>query len=358
MGTDVDGLLRRFQGYNQWLIEHLPQISDWMVSKLKPIFSDTVELAQQFAVTFQNLVGLFTGDKSIEGTVASFDKMAVAIKHVTDGVAGLALALVDSQSILLHVINAASLAASGKYAEALAEAEKAGLKVRMGTGAALGAAAGFALGGLPGAVLGAGIGGAAGSLYDQFKRLPNTLSMMEEAGFAKDMRQYAEAAGRKLGIPPDLIYRQWEFESDSFRKPVAPGNYAGIGGPGHWESFGSLQDFTDRYVQTLSSRRYAGMEKPTTIEGMADYLAKGHYYTHGANAPASQEDIGNYAGGMRRQAGLEGQPIYQININAPSGDAKAIAMEAERTIKAIEWERALRVQRQFVEFQGWAHTGG
>ena len=285
----------------------------------------------------------------------SFEKLGGALQHVADGMTGFVQSVIGAQKMLLHVINAGSLAASGRYSDALTELKAVGSEYGLGTGAVIGAVVGGAFGGVPGAALGATLGGAAGSVNKNFNA-PGMAGLVNQALIARNAKQVAIEAGNRLGINPEMIYRQWEFETDSFRTIAGSNNLGGIAVPGPtdkgFQNFKNLNEFLDSYVNILSGSRYHGIEKPKNLDEFGNYLARGHYYTKGNQAP-TEEMIRQYISGMKAEAGMgrvasDGPTIGQLVINVgESASVQAIKRAVVDSVSAALKKTNQRNQQEF-----------
>lgn len=172
LGFGPDELLNKLRRFNDWVTHDLPQISAKMVSMFMPIWHDiemvgdaTWKAFQAASVAFANLIGLLTGDSSIQGTTFDIQKMAGAIDHIVGGFAAFAVAIANVEEMLGHLISALVLLFSGNFKGASDEIGAAfhalGLEAVGGVaGATVGGVVGTAAGGGGGAL----IGGAVGSL--------------------------------------------------------------------------------------------------------------------------------------------------------------------------------------------------
>lgn len=177
LGIGPADLLRKLQQVNEWIITHIPELSREFVHWFQPVFrdtrdvlGDTVNLAKQLGVSFANVIGLLSGDHSIEGTSFNFEKVAGAIQHVVHWMALFTESIVGAEEVLLHLFDAATLGMSGRFGDAAAEIRAALANVSAGSGAILGTAAGPVAGallGMPagplGMLAGAGLGALGGA---------------------------------------------------------------------------------------------------------------------------------------------------------------------------------------------------
>jgi hypothetical protein len=163
LGLGPDDLLKRLRKINDWVINDLPQISQEFLRYFMPVWEDakkvvagTFEAMKEGAVVFTNLVGLFSGDTSIEGTTFSLDKLAVATHHVSAGFAQWALDIAAIETLLAHLINSLTLVSTGHFKEAYGELKAAGDSITTKQGMELlGGTFGMVFGGPMGAFFGA-----------------------------------------------------------------------------------------------------------------------------------------------------------------------------------------------------------
>ena len=131
-GLDLSSKFHDLKSFNDWLVSHIPKASKAIEKYLIPILKDTkdvlgetIDLFKSMGVAFTNLVGLISGDKSLEGSTASFDKFATAIQHSLDFLKEFVGGMIRVEESLSHVINAASMLADRNYHGAAAEIWKA-----------------------------------------------------------------------------------------------------------------------------------------------------------------------------------------------------------------------------------------
>ena len=174
LGTGPDELLRKLRITSEWLIVNMPQISKVLAKDFLPIWRDikdvmwaTGDAIANAALLFTNLVGLISGDDSIEGMAFSFDKLTTALQHTSHGMAGFAELVAHVELLLSGLLNAVSLASEGHFKEA-GQVAKAALDelttkqyMELMTGAF-----GFAFGGPLGGAAGFGAGYEAGSALE------------------------------------------------------------------------------------------------------------------------------------------------------------------------------------------------
>lgn len=169
LGFGPDELLSKLRKFNDWVIHDLPQISQRMVSMFMPIWKDvervgdaTWKAFKAASVAFTNLIGLLTGDTSIEGTAFDVQKLAGAMEHIVGGFANFAIAIANVEELLAHLVSGLLRLFRLDFAGAGQEFSAAFKSI--GTEAAGGVVGGVA-GGLSGAAGGAVLGGLAGSIF-------------------------------------------------------------------------------------------------------------------------------------------------------------------------------------------------
>jgi hypothetical protein len=205
LGTGPEDLLEKLRKFNEWVIKDMPGIAQRLSDNFMPIWEDikvvvhaTVDALKEFSVLFTNVVGLLSGDTSIEGTELSLEKLSKAVQHTAEGFAGFATLIAHTEAMLAHWVNAITLVSSGKFSEAGAEL-KAGadamttkeLMTLMGGGF------GLAFGGPLGAVAGAG------AMHEFGGALEKGLGPTAAAGTPPSLQQLVHAMiGQESGGNP------------------------------------------------------------------------------------------------------------------------------------------------------------
>ena len=279
-GTDIDGLFKKLHDFNDWLIDNAPAISDWLATNLKPILldvreilEDTWDTTKQFLITFTNLVGTLTGDTSLEGATLDFKKLTKAIQETADGITKVIVNMLKLESNLALLFDAANQASQHNYAAAYSDLEAMHpIDTPGATKGTTAAETDAVLQAFPTTV----------NLWERYSVPLGIVSTRTLAAAHEKLAAwpYAVQAGLKLGIPPDIIFSQWEFETGGMRQLSADNNLAGIKIPGtdKFQSFASLQDFMDRYVSVLNESHYKGIQGSQTIDEFAAILKRGGYY--------------------------------------------------------------------------------
>ena len=183
LGTGPEDVLAKLRSFNDWLVANLPRLSQQFAKYLAPVIKEIVQvgrelvpLFQSVALVFTNLIGILSGDTSLEGTAFSFDKVAKSVGKVIGFFASLLHDIVQAEQALSHFALAIELVFEGKFTDAIAEVKKGFADLTAGSmgvlgavggggvGAGIGGAVGSAFGGPIGAVAGAGIGSGIGTL--------------------------------------------------------------------------------------------------------------------------------------------------------------------------------------------------
>ena len=143
----------KIHNFVTWLEDHIGVISDKLSDYAVPILRKTWEIlvsageaAKSFGLMFTNIIGLLSGDTSIQGATFDFDKLAKAIGHVGDAMKAFFDWMSHAEQGIAHFVSALSLLLSGQF-----EAAKKELLSVLDQG-----------GGLPGSVIGGVLGSALG----------------------------------------------------------------------------------------------------------------------------------------------------------------------------------------------------
>lgn len=92
LGMAPDTLLKKLRVFNNWVIDDMPQIAQKLVTLFMPVWKDvegviisTKDALVNTGTAFTNIVGLLTGDSSIEGETFNLEKFAKALEYVAKG---------------------------------------------------------------------------------------------------------------------------------------------------------------------------------------------------------------------------------------------------------------------------------
>ena len=340
-GPQLDVLIDRLQKFNEWFADHLPEIeakvNKYLIPILKDawrIIKDTITLLGDLASGFADVVNIIAGNDVDEG-LDKWEKFAMAIETCAHAVAWLLEKLIAVERFLSP--GAATL----------------GLGL---TGAKLGSffgPEGTAIGGIGGAVVGGVLDVIRASRKSSSGTGTSTAS--SNGDMAQRAAELAQSVSAKTGIAPDLLWSQWAHETGNFtnRGATSLNNLAGIKIPGssEYQSFGSVEEFGDRYAYLMRhGGRYSGIEASTTPEEFAARLKQGGYYADSQrNYTAGMEHYerqykGSYGGDMSMSVGHVSIQIGGTNVGPQELQARVAQGMAQGTRKEI--------QRNLAEFSG------
>jgi hypothetical protein len=127
-GVDMDQAFGKIRNFNEWFIQHMPEISQWLANNLKPILVDvkdvtldTVEAVKAGSVVFANLIGILANDQSLEGTAFSFDKIARSIENVVHWLRKFLGFITAEEVAVSHYLNALNELTQGHLGTAASE---------------------------------------------------------------------------------------------------------------------------------------------------------------------------------------------------------------------------------------------
>lgn len=340
-GTNIDGMLEKLRGWNDWLITHMPEISDWITNKLKPALIDVENVAGEtwvmvkaLAAAFTNLVGSLSGDTSLEGTTTNFEKFTTAIQKALGWLTSFVIGVDKAVEIMAHLVSAAADINNFNFKGANAEMGLARQLLTPGSGAALGAGVGGAVGaffGMPtiGAAVGAGIGHDLGGY---------TTSQPNKT--ADTIRSIAGV----MGVPPELALAVARVES-GMRQFDQSGNLIRSNTPGsHAMGMFQLQP------GTASDMGVDPTQEMGNMIGGVKYLAQLLKKYQGNQRLALQAYAGGTPGYADKVMAAEGGDFngdINIAVHPPQGaSAKEIAQE---TWKIAEQAMKQKVQRNLAE---------
>jgi hypothetical protein len=110
LGFGSGNLLQQMQHLNTWFIQNLPHISDVIATDLVPILKDLWETLQDIGLVakdafaiFQNVVGILSGDSSLEGTAVTFESVAKSIEHAVHFADDFVKAILHLEEAILHL---------------------------------------------------------------------------------------------------------------------------------------------------------------------------------------------------------------------------------------------------------------
>ena len=347
-GTTIDDVLHRMRNFNDWFIANMPAIAQWIANNLKPVLIDvknvlmaTWDLMKATAAGFTNLIGVLSGDKSIEGTTTNFEKMARAIEHVLNFVTVLIQGLTQAEILMVHLASAAVDIAKGDFTGAHTELMEAAKITSPGSKTLVGAVVGTALN-LQNYLPTGAIGGAVAQ---------GTL-----AGPGTDTRAYIAKVAKQLGVPLELAMAVAQVES-GMRQYDAAGRVIQSTVPGsHATGMFQLQPGTakilgvDPYSETQNI--FGGIEY---LKQLLDKyhgntrMALEHYY--GSKSAAANSAYASKV--MHVQAGVS---VGTLTVNVPPSNLSHESIKWS-VIDALNQASKQKTQRNIAEFQNpsWSY---
>jgi hypothetical protein len=330
---DITAKLREF---NDWFTTQLPDMADKVTTYLVPAWKDMeivlggVKKNAEFAgVAFTNMIATVSGDQALSTTTLNFDKLGRAIIKAADAAVRFNNAIGLYFNIANHAVGAGAGVLGGLW-EGLVKGDAAGESRVKGAGAAEWHALTQDLKTFANPALGYGNPDFADIIrQSDAENDPNRFVSprnkdLEDANtlapteMASAMAKLAQRVSASTGIPANLIYSQWAFETAGFTSSVFRNNLnaGGMRIPGStaYQTYGSLDQFADSYTRTIKSGRYTsqGILGAKTDQDFSMALKKGGYYE--ATQPA-------YAAGMHRWEGTYpggDVNIAKIEINMPA----------------------------------------
>jgi hypothetical protein len=108
-----DAFLVKLRGWVEWLIQHEPQISQWLTSVLVPILKDAAHVLQDvwkvteaLARAFVRLIGAFSGDQSLKDGALTFENVGKAIDKAADYMVRFVDAVTSAELVVIDLFNA------------------------------------------------------------------------------------------------------------------------------------------------------------------------------------------------------------------------------------------------------------
>jgi hypothetical protein len=108
-----DAFLVKLRGWVEWLIQHEPQISQWLTSVLVPILKDAEhvlwdvwKVTEALARAFVRLIGAFSGDQSLKDGALTFENVGKAIDKAADYMVRFVDAVTSAELVVIDLFNA------------------------------------------------------------------------------------------------------------------------------------------------------------------------------------------------------------------------------------------------------------
>jgi hypothetical protein len=130
-GLTVDDMLGRMRKFNDWFVANMPQIAEWISSRLVPVLQDvwrvltaTGEVVKEALVGFTMLIGILSDNKALQSTEFSFTNLTKAIQTSVGWLATFLEVLAKIEKNILLLFSAANQAVHGQYGAAMGELRK------------------------------------------------------------------------------------------------------------------------------------------------------------------------------------------------------------------------------------------
>lgn len=342
LGLGSGTLLDKLKQFNDYIVSHIPQISATINEVLVPALKDAWEILKDFGeiakeawVAFQQIVGILSGDSSLDGTETTLQSISTTLKHVTEDAHDFLMVMLNLEKSLAHFaialvdIGTGHFGAAGQELAAgvasIGNAIKsftpgggaifggvAGALGGAGGGAAAGAAIGGALGlgildpitipagALIGGFLGTGAGVAGGAALGKLNPFAGGSSAGSTGTPQDHLSAIAAAISAKTGIPAELLYGQLFHESGGGTNRGARDlhNYSGvkIAGQDKYRDFGSDEAYIAYLSRMFTDKKYSstGLLAARNADEYASDLKKAGYYG---------DTVENYRRGIERNEG-------------------------------------------------------
>jgi hypothetical protein len=318
LGFGDGDILNSLMKLNDFVLKNMPQWSDELSDDLVPILHDFWDIlkdiggvAEEVGLEFTNLVGVFSGDDSIEGSTFDFKKFADALKIVADFLKTIVEDMLKVEKVAVRFAPViAGIVGGGSVGTGIGA--MAGIE-----GGPLGMLAGGMTGGTIGSIVG-GIGGLVTMGAEESGRYgagSAGSSSTSGGSIAEQARLAAKKISERTRIPADLIFGQMAFETGNFTsRQTGQNNLSGIKYPGTdtFRSFNSVDDFADTYAKVLTSPRYVK-------NGVLD-AKNGQQFAHALKTPTGTYygtgSESGYAGGVERYRRAYDSGPAQISVGS------------------------------------------
>lgn len=191
-GTNIDGLLAKLRGMNDYIIQHMPEIANWIATKLKPVLIDVYNVLMGTWRLLEQ-IGVQLAKINWVAVIGDISKAVVEVTKLEQG--------------LLHILGAANDIRKGNFSQAYAD--------------------------VGGPTTTAKVGGEISDLFGYIlRKLPSGASETVAGNQAKIV-----ATAKQYGVPPELAlavaqvesgYRQFDAKNNVLTSNVAGSHAAGI----------------------------------------------------------------------------------------------------------------------------------
>lgn len=367
--------ITKFHDWNDWLIQHLPQEANALANRVVGAIREIEDVGRHLFDLFEeggklliHTIGIVSGDKSLASAKLNWDSIGKAMSDAFQMLGKFIVGMTALETEALHLMNALADFTSGHPIDAVHElnAVKHGAgtqAAQTGAGIATGAILGGTFGGPIGSVAGAGLGGYVGShakgwwnyLYNGFSegtgmggwiqgKNGTGVSLTPNIGNRKIQAALAAAQVSSVtGIPANVIWDQWAFETKGFTHIRGKNNLAGFGDyGGKTVNFPTLDAFVQAYTNRI--KKVPGIHSDLGFSALSMDVAR--------SWKASGVTPQQYAGGMahydREYRRIATQVhIANVNITVPP------TMKDDKQIA-----RFVRESMQFDIQKNMAQVGG
>ena len=355
LGVGPDEFLTKLRRFNEWVIVNMPAISHALAAEFLPIWHDiehvivaTGKAIEEAGVLFTNLVGLFSGDSSIEGTTLNLDKMLTAVQHVGSGFAEFATLIAHTEMLLAHFVNALVLLSERKFKEAGAELKASGDSITTKEGMELlGGGFGFLTAGPWGALAGAG------AMHQFGNTLENSIGSPTGG---KSLHDLITSTASGLGIDPALAHALAMQESGENQSAVSKTGAVGVMqlmdgtarglGVNRYDTVQNIVGGLTLFAHLL--KQYGSI--PNAIAAYHEGESKMNHILSG-RATMSNEGRNEVASVLARyrQSGVTINGGVTIHVQQqPSENGAALA---QRLVEHLRTSQDKQTQRNLLEFQ-------
>lgn len=130
-GMTMGELLGKMKEFNAYIIQHMPEIANWIATTLKPVLLDVKDIMAELwdlvkvvTASFTNFIGIVTGNKALEGQEADMRKFAEAVKITVERMAHLVGGILKVGTNIALLFHAGEQAATGNFKGAVSDIYK------------------------------------------------------------------------------------------------------------------------------------------------------------------------------------------------------------------------------------------
>ena len=379
-GGNMDTVQKKVEDFTKYLTQHMPEMSDWIAQKLAPVLRDAKDImfelwtiTKQVLLAFTNLIGLLSGDKTLEDSTLNFEKLAKAIEKTVKFIGEATLGMLKLIANIAKLANAAMLMqqgdVKGAYA-ALASMETIAAPDKLESGYTK---AGKWLGKK---AVGTLVPFGGGYVMDYLEKKLDAAQAAQDAQLKRDIKVPAAPGVAK----PTALPAQKSIQQMIVAQAVAMGVDPNIALAVAFKE-SSFQQFT-KAGGVLENPKAVGQEHAMGVMGLLPSTAKGlgvdprdtEQNIRGgikllAQNMAKYHDIRTAIAHYEGRGGPEsrdkakeiidlGMTIGTITINVHGGDPKKTEEAVVAGLARVQRQQKLRTQRNLAEFGNQPAYGG